>query len=98
MKGQTLHPFGMAAKKVSRETKLEAIALDATGKVTQDELATVLHINKRTFQRAKKNFREHGNVEGRPKKRGPKGKLHYDMKIVHLSQFFANGLNRPLSR
>ena len=88
----------MARNKVSREAKLEAIVLDASQpQLTQTTVAKVMHINKRTLQRAKKNFKEHGSVEAPPEKRGPKGKLHRNMKLVYLSSIFVNTLYSPLS-
>jgi Homeodomain-like domain len=88
----------MTRNKVSREEKLEAVLLEASQpQLTQDEVAKVMRMNKRTFQRAKKNFQEHGSVEAVPKKRGPKGQLHGNMKLVHLFSFFFNTLYSPLS-
>jgi transposase len=86
----------MGCTKVSREAKLEAVVLAASQpQLTQNEVAKVMGMNKRTFQRAKKNFKEHGSVVAAPKKRGPKGKLHGNMKLVHLSSFFVNTLTVP---
>ena len=90
-----MDPFVMGPNKVSREAKLEAVVLSASqSQLTQNEVAKVMGMNKRTFQRAKKNFKEHGSVEVVPKKRGPKGKLHPNMKLVHPFNSFS--VNRTL--
>jgi transposase-like protein len=81
----------MVCDKVPREKKLQAVLLAASQpQLTDDEVAKVIGINKRTFQRAKKNFKEHASVEAVPKKRGPKEQLHINMKLVNLSSFFVN--------
>jgi len=84
----------MKTEKVPRTKKLTAIVLDAMGELKQDEIVKLVGINKKTFQRAKKKYEEHGDVEGGVKKRGAKGKLHYNMKNVCLSTRSANEYSR----
>lgn len=69
-------------RKVSRTAKLDAVILEAKGEHTQEEVATVMNMHVKTLQRAKAKLKEHGDVEGGTNKRGPKGKLHYNVKNV----------------
>jgi hypothetical protein len=41
-----------------------------------------MNMHVRTLQRAKAKLKKHGDVEGGANKRGPKGKLHYNVKNV----------------
>lgn len=88
-------PVGKARKPVTsvtsetRRNKLIAVALNAQG-LNQDTVCEVVDINKRSLQRAKSKFKKYGDVEGGAKKRGPKGKLHFNCKHVYSQLLFAN--------
>ena len=88
----------MKSEKVPRTKKLTAVVLDAIGELNQSDIAKLVGINKKTLQRAKKKYKEHGDVEGGAKKRGVKPTLHYNMKNVCLSAYFANEYSRVLCK
>ena len=71
-------------QKIPRSIKHDAIILGDEGH-TQDRINHILGISVSTIQRAKHNLKEHGDVEGRPQKRGPKGKLDRYMEDVYLT-------------
>ena len=74
----------MKTQKVPRSVKIDTVLLDAKGNNTQNEIANVMRIGKRTLQRAKQRIKQHGDVEGLAKQRGPKVKLHYNVKNVSI--------------
>ena len=71
-------------QKIPRSIKHDAIILGDEGH-TQDRIKNILGISVSTIQRAKHNLNKHGDVERRPQKRGPKGKLDRYMEDVSLT-------------
>lgn len=72
-------------EKIHRHIKQDAIILGNEGK-TQAEIKEILGISVSAIQRAKYKQRDHGDVEGGAKKRGPKPKLSVDLEDVALSR------------
>jgi transposase len=72
----------MPFQKIDRKVKMEAVILDSKGLATQDEVATIMKMGKRTLQRAKQKFKEHGDVEGGAKKRGRPPTIHHSVRMV----------------
>jgi transposase len=72
-------------EKIPRNIKLNAITLGHNG-FTQPQIKDVLGISISAIQRAKYNLRDHGDIEGRAKKRGPKPKMSADLEDVNLSR------------
>jgi transposase len=70
-------------EKIHRHIKQDAIILGNEGK-TQEEIKDILGISVSVIQRAKYRQRDHGDVEGGAKKRGPKPKLSVDLEDVTL--------------
>jgi transposase len=72
----------MKTEKIDRKAKIHAVILDAQGQATQDEVATIMKMGKRTLQRAKQKFKTHGDVEGGTKKRGRPPTIHHSVRTV----------------
>lgn len=72
-------------EKIPRNIKHDAIVLGDKG-YTQLEISDILTISISAIQRAKYKLRDHGDIEGGPKKRGPKPKLGADLEDVILYQ------------
>jgi len=68
-------------KKVSRDVKHTALAMEGEG-MKQEDVAQILNIGVRTIQRAKSRLIRHGDVEGRVQKVGRKPKLSPEMEEV----------------
>ena len=80
-------------RKVSRTAKIDAVVLEAKGQHIQEEVAAIMNMNVRMLQRAKAKLKKYGDVEGNTRKRGPKGKLHYNVKNIgnlHLDSICQN--------
>ena len=65
--------------KIERKVKIDAVCMDSQGNYKQTEVAFTHRISVRTLRRSKKKLREHGDVEGGKKKRGPRGKIDHQM-------------------
>ena len=72
-------------EKIPHRIKQDAVILSNQGK-TQEEIKDILGISVSTIQRAKCKQRDHGDMEGGAKKRGPKLKLSADLEDVTLSR------------
>jgi transposase len=71
------------APKIPRKVKIDAISMTSgSDKLSHPKIATTLGISTKTIQRAVKKEKEHGDVEGGVKKRGPKGKMDFGMQNV----------------
>lgn len=93
--GKPVRKGAKPAKNITDETrrkKLIAVALNAQG-LNQDTVCEVVGINKRMLQRANSKFKKYGDVEGGAKKRGSKGKLHYNCKHVRCQLSAASWAN-----
>ena len=67
--------------KISRDVKLDALDLIAKGK-KQAEVVASLGCSDSTIRRARRNLHEHGDVERKPQKAGPKSKITLEMENV----------------
>jgi len=76
-------------QKISREKKQCAIELLSVG-VKPKSAAKVYGISYRTLRRAKKNLRDHGNVEGIQKKRGPRPSIGDALTEVPFLPYLSN--------
>lgn len=73
--------------KVSRDIKHQALIMGAEGH-SQPYIAHSLGISESTVKRAKKKSAEHGDIEGRAKKSGPKPKIDMLMEeVIAISLF-----------
>jgi transposase len=70
---------------IPRSIKLDAIVLGLKG-FKQPEIKDTLGISISVIQRAKYKQRDHGDIEGGAKKRGPKPKMSADLEDVNLSR------------
>lgn len=77
-------------EKIPRNIKHDAILLGDKG-YTQLEISDILKMSVSAIQRAKYKLRDHGDIEGGTKKRGPKPKLGPDLEDVLLYQAIADG-------
>jgi hypothetical protein len=87
----------MKTKKIDRTVKMQAVILDAKGQTTQDEVATIMKMGKRTLQRAKQKFKEHGDVEGGTKQRGRPPTIHHSVRRVCILLLGSLRQNLPFS-
>jgi len=67
--------------KISRDVKLDAVEMRVKGK-KMDEVTDALGCSASTVRRARQNVRQHGDVERKPKKSGPKSKLTPEMEDI----------------
>jgi len=72
-------------EKIPRSIKQNAVILGHKG-LTQPEIKDILGISISAIQRAKYKQRDHGDIEGGAKKRGPKPKMSADLEDVNLSR------------
>jgi transposase len=73
--------------KLPRTVKLLALELDANGH-SQREIAEKLGISVGTITKAKHNVKEHGDIEDKSHKRGPKQKMDQGIQDVGFLAFF----------
>ena len=57
-------------QKISRERKENAVKLTASG-IKSEQAAKIYNISARSLRRAKQKLRQHGDVDGEQKRRGP---------------------------
>jgi transposase-like protein len=67
--------------KISRDVKLDAVEMRAKGE-KMDDVTDALGCSSSTVRRARRYLRQHGDVERKPKKSGPKSKLTPEMEDV----------------
>jgi len=80
-------------QQLPRAVKLIALELDAQGH-KHTEIAEQLAISVGTITIAKRKMKNHGDIEGGRRKRGPKPKMDPRMEMVY---YYASSHLRPLS-